>query len=211
MGRYASDSGGGDFKPAPEGTHLARCVELIDIGTHESEYQGKKVRRNQVIVRWELPHVLHDDGKPMLVSKFYTNSLSEKATLLADLTAWRGRKFTVQELNKFDLQTILGKPCQVTVVHNDNNKAKVTAVSGIPAGVTVPEAFNKPRAFWIEEWDGNDTAPPFSELPKGFQDLIKSSEEYKTAFVFPVGNEVAATKTVSRDPNVDTFDDDIPF
>jgi hypothetical protein len=36
-----SDTGGGDFEQAPAGTHMARCVRIIDIGTQFGEYQGK--------------------------------------------------------------------------------------------------------------------------------------------------------------------------
>lgn len=209
MGRHASDTGGGDFKQAPEGTHVARCVELIDIGTHEGEYQGTKTIRNQVIVRWELPNEtieIEGEPQPMLVSKFYTNSLSEKANLRADLTAWRGKAFTPEELMKFDLQNILSKPCLLTIVHNDKKKAKIEAVSGLPKGMTCPPAVNDSSAFWIEEWDGADDDPMFSELPKGFQKLIKESQEYHDMMT----NE-APPVTSGGTKHVDDFDDDIPF
>ena len=39
----------------------------------------------------------------------------------------------------FDLVNILGKPCMVTVAHNEKGKAKVIGVSGLPKGVTCPE------------------------------------------------------------------------
>ena len=206
MARFASDTGGGDFQPAPEGTHIARCVELIDIGTHHGEYQGSPTVRNQVIVRWELPHeTIEIDGKPqpMIGWKFYTNSLGEKANLRADLTAWRGRAFTPEELMKFDLQTILGKPCQVTIVHNDKKKAKVTAVSGLAKGTTCPPAANDPKAFWIEEWDGDTNAPPFADLPKGFRELILQSDEVK--------ERNNPDPEPPRGGKPADFDDDIPF
>lgn len=91
MSRYASDTGGGDFEQAPAGSHIARCVKLTDLGTQEGEYEGVKNTRNQVLCTWELPIELMDDGKPFLVSKFYTNSLVVKATLHRHLVSWRGR------------------------------------------------------------------------------------------------------------------------
>ena len=39
-----------------------------------------------------------DSGEPFLVWKRYTLSLGDKATLRAHLEAWRGRKFTADEL-----------------------------------------------------------------------------------------------------------------
>lgn len=201
MGRYSSDTGGGDFAPAPEGTHVARCVQIIDIGTHHSSYEGKPTIRNQIIVRWELPHELidTDDGQqPMLVSKFYTNSLGEKANLRKDLEAWRGKQFTPEELGSFDLETILGKPCIVSIVHNDKKKAKVTGVAGLTKGTTCPPAHNAPSTFWIDEWDDNK----FAGLPKGFQALVAESDEYRAAFTPPANG---GTRKVAD------LDDDIPF
>src|SRR4051812_4472100 len=119
MGRYAQDNGGGDFQSAPVGTHIARCIRLIDLGTQQGEWMGKPTHKNQVLVMWELPNEMmqtEDGDKPFIVSKFYTNSLGEKANLRKDLTTWRGRDFTDDELNKFDLQTILGAACMLSVV-----------------------------------------------------------------------------------------------
>src|SRR5262245_48255351 len=111
MGRYASDTGGGDFKPAPEGTHVARCIGIVDIGTHDNEYQGKKSKQNQIIIRWELPMEQmdgFDKPAPMIVSGWFTNSLGEKANLRKALEAWRSKVFSVEELKRFDLNNIVG-------------------------------------------------------------------------------------------------------
>ena len=188
MGRYAKDTGGSNFTPAPAGTHIARCFRLTDIGTHHSENQGKPNVRNQVIVEWELPNELMDVGeekKPATVSKFYTNSLSEKANLRKDLEAWRGRQFTEDELQKFDLMAILGKPCMVTVIHETKDgktRAKVTGVTAMPKGLACPPQVNPSSSFWLDDaWDDNK----FASLPEGFQKLITQSDEYKQAFSPP--------------------------
>jgi hypothetical protein len=204
MGRYASDTGGGDFTPAPEGTHVARCIQLIDIGTHHGEYQGAPTKRNQVIVRWELPNETVDTEKgpqPMLVSKFYTNSLGEKANLRKDLEAWRGRQFTVEELMKFDLESILDKPCLVTIAHNEKKKAVVKTVSGLVKGMTCPPAHNQTSTFWIDDWDDSK----FEALPEGFKKLIQESDEYKESLAPPDKASNGSAK------HVDPLDDDIPF
>jgi hypothetical protein len=204
MGRYAQETGGGDFKQAPQGTHFARCIKLVDIGTQHGEYQGEPTVRNQVIVQWELPNeTMEIDGqsKPLIVSKFYTNSLSEKANLRKDLESWRARAFTTEELMKFDLQKILGAPAMLTIVHNEKGKAQVKGVAALPKGTTIPEAFNKPDSFWIDEFDDNK----FTALPEGFRKLIVQSDEYKAAFTPP--------SEQSQEPKVpDGVDlDDIPF
>jgi hypothetical protein len=197
MGRFAQEgNGGGDFEAAPVGNHAARCIRIIDLGTQTGEYQGKTTRRNQVMVMWELPDEPMADGKPFTVSRFYTNSLHEKSTLRADLISWRGRDFTGEELQRFDLQSILGAPCLVNVVHSESGKAKVTSVAKLPKGMTISGAVNPPMAFWLDEFD----AEVFESLGKGLQAIIAKSPEYQSA--------------VSRQPEMATAgggDDDIPF
>ena len=77
MGRYTQETGG-TFKQPPADTHAARCYRLIDLGTHRGSYQGEPTVRNQVMVSWELPDALMDDGRPFVVSAFLTNSLNER-------------------------------------------------------------------------------------------------------------------------------------
>jgi hypothetical protein len=212
MGRYATDKGGGtDFKQAPAGTHIARCYSIVDIGTQHGEYLGEPTAREQIIIRWELPFETEEfDGqqKPLIVSKFYTNSLSEKANLRKDLENWRSRAFTEAELAKFDLESILGKPCTVSVVHNDKGKAKVTGVGAVPKGTTCPPLYNKPSAFWIEQYDDN----AFMALPKGFQDLISKSDEFKAAFAPPPPKKGEADESdLAQEQASRDADDDITF
>ncbi|MHA1379626.1 MAG: hypothetical protein ACTSRG_14730 [Candidatus Helarchaeota archaeon] len=47
-------------------------------------------------------------------------SLHAKATMRKFLESWRGKKFTKEELEGFDLQKILGKPCQLQIIHSDD-------------------------------------------------------------------------------------------
>src|SRR5688572_12525808 len=129
------DSGGGDFEQPPIGTHVARCVKMIDIGTQKGEYQGKATYKRQVIIGWELPNELMTTGefagKPFGVSKFYTASLSEKANLRADLKNWRGRDFTEEELAGFDAKNILEKPCMLSLTESDKGRIRVTGVMAL--------------------------------------------------------------------------------
>ena len=197
MGRYAKESGGGNFTPAPVGTHVARCIKIIDLGTQTSEYKGEVNIRNQILVMFELPNetIETDEGpKPFIASKFYTNSLNEKATLRQDLEAWRAKQFTEEELDGFDLMNILGKPCMISVVAKDGGGTKIGAVSAVPKGMEVPPQFNQEEAFWLDEF----SQAQFDALSEGIQNIIKKSPEYKAA----VKGE--------HDPMPD-LDNDIPF
>ena len=201
MGRYATDSGGGTFTPAPTGTHIARCYRIIDLGTQHGEYMGEPTRRSQILVSWELPDELisvGDNMVPVTASKFYTNTLGEKGNLRKDLANWRGRDFSTEELEKFDLENILGKPCLLTIVAKDNGKTKVASVSGLPKNTQCPPQVNPSSTFWLDEYD----EAKFEALPKGIKAIIEKSEEYPQA----VSGEV-----YQPPPPAQAFDDDIPF
>jgi hypothetical protein len=190
------DSGGGDFEQPPVGTHVARCVKVIDIGTQKGEYQGKATFKRQVIVGWELGELM-ESGAPFVVSKFYTASLSEKANLRADLKNWRGRDFTDEELSGFDAKNILGKPCMLSLTTNDKGKVRVTGVMALPKGTPVAEQKNESVYLSLEpgEFDGET----FEALSDGYRKMISVSPEYQ-----------ALTATPKRG-TIDDIDDDIPF
>lgn len=175
------DSGGGDFEQPPIGTHVARCVKLIDIGTQQGEYQGKATYKRQVIIGWELPNELMTEGeyagKPFTVSKFYTASLGEKANLRADLKNWRGRDFTDQELAGFDAKNILGKPCMLSLTTNEKGKVRVTGVMALPKGTNVPDQINATVFFSLEPQDFSNES--FEALSDGIKKMIKVSPEYQ--------------------------------
>lgn len=209
---------GGNFEQVAPGTYTARCVRLIDIGTQTSEYQGKANSRRQVVIAWELPDALMEDGdsagKPFLVSSFYTASLGEKANLRHDLVSWRGREFSEEELSGFDLVNILGKPCMLSIVQNEKGKSIIKGVMALPKGSAVGAQINTSLYFSLDEF--NPTI--FETLPKFYKERIAASPEY--------GRVLAKAKELERehDRNMecearnnqgardeDDFNDPLPF
>ena len=215
MGRFTSDNGGG-FTPAPEGTHVARCIRLIDLGTQHGEYLGQASVRNQVMVIWELPNTkMPSDGLPFTISGFYTNSLNEKANLRKSLESWRGRKFTADELKKFDLESVLGKTCMLQVIHNENGRAKIQSIMALPAGTVVPKQVNPSQAFWIE----GATQELFDNLSDGIKAIIEKSDEWQArkkkpatapAAAVPASNEAEAAPEPAPDVQEIT-EEAVPF
>ena len=131
-----NSSGSTDFKLPPPGSFLARLYRIIDIGTQTTEWMGKKKMQRKIICMFELHGednegnpLAMDDGKPLVVSKRYTLSLDEKATLRKDLEAWRGKEFTQAELDGFNLEVLLGKFCMVAITHSDYNDKKYATAS----------------------------------------------------------------------------------
>ncbi len=180
MGLTARDKGGTDFQPIPEDLHLAICYGIFDIGTQFNEKWDKS--SHQVILVWELPDCRGEferDGKrvnlPRAISKTYTLSLHEKATLRKDLESWRGKKFSEDELKGFDLKKLLGAACQIQVLHNkigDKLFTNIATITKAPAG-TKPYPENAPTFFSFE--DGMEIP---ASTPKWIADKIRASEEF---------------------------------
>lgn len=149
-----TDTGGKEFEQAPAGNHVGRCVGMIDIGTQQGEYLGKTTHARKIVLRFELPNELISEGefagKPFIVSKFYTASIGEKANLRKDLEAWRGRAFTPEELMGFESRNLLDKPCMVNVTHTEKGKAKISGITPIPKGMTVPGRVHDLLYFSLE-------------------------------------------------------------
>lgn len=205
------DTGKGDFKQPPEDTHVAICIRLIDLGTQEEEYQGKVTRKEQLMVGWELPNALMDDGRPFMVSRIYTKSLNEKANLRSDLENWRGRDFTEEELKGFDERKLLGKACLLQVKHNKNGKAKVVAVMKLPGGTEPPTPKNELMHFSLEPTLFSQAV--FEKLTEWTRDKIRVSPEWKALQRAPGGSEERAPLdgSASSGDSVREMEEDIPF
>lgn len=175
---------GGEFVIAPEGTHIAICSGVIDLGTHAGEYMGKPRNRRMVRIVWELPDELLEGGggeaTPMTVAKHYTLSLSEKAALRHDLESWRGRAFTPEECAGFDIAKLAGVPCLLTVVHEkkaDKTYANIKTVSKVPKGTAVKQPFSQVVVYSVDE--GRNAI--FKAFPEWLQKKIGECAEFNTA------------------------------
>ena len=121
------------FTPAPEGLHQAVCVDFLDLGEMETPW-GKKPKCR---IYWQVDATMPETGERFLVTNTYTASLNEKATLRHHLEAWRGRKFTEQELQGFDTENLIGANCQIQVIHVASKKDPAQKFANIQAIVPV--------------------------------------------------------------------------
>jgi hypothetical protein len=126
----ASSDSGKTFEPAPVGVHLAVCVDVVDLGWLEVEWQGVKKSQHKINVAWQINET-RNDGKPFLVVKRYTLSLHEKSNLSHDMEGWRQKKFTEAERRGWDVESIIGKGCLLNVTHNESAGKTYANVAGI--------------------------------------------------------------------------------
>ena len=202
------------------GTHIARCVQMIHVGTIKEQFEDKDIIKNVVRVTFEIPGVTHtfDESKgaePRLLSKEFTLSLNPKATLRKFLDTWRGKPFTPEQANKFDVSTLIGVPCMLSIGKKTSAKNKeyntIDSAIAVPNGVPVPDAFNQ-----LVEINFDNIAEHFKIIPNYIVDKIKTTPEYQQCgFTFPDSGE-NSTENVSTDENTSTEQkapetDEMPF
>jgi hypothetical protein len=164
---------GGNFIPAPEGLHRAVCVDVVDLGMVDGQW-GKK---HKCRVMWELDCKM-DDGKRFVVGKQYTLSLHEKSGLHKDLKAWRGVAFTPDELKGFDVEKVIGAPCQLLIGHvekDGNVYANISAITKadpkaklLPSGTYIRAKDREGAPTVIEEDTETDSDTETGEEPVPF-------------------------------------------
>jgi len=207
----------GDFKPVPAGLHLARCYRIIDLGTQRSEYEGQEKHQRKIMLGWEL-HGKDDEGNelvtergdPLAIFKNYTLSWSEKANLRIDLQNWRNKPFTDTEMRRFDIQTILGAWCMLTVIPRPGKNGKmysnVKGVAPVPSVIKsagLPPAINPNQVFRIAEPDFE----LFETFGKGLKAMIEESPEWQAL----QGRKTAPKPDKAPSSGFDDMEDDLPF
>ena len=116
---------GGDFKPHVEGIHNAVCVDVINLGLVETEFQGQRRLVNKVRIVFETEQRT-EDGRNCTISKTYTASLHPKAKLTEGLGKWRGRPVMPGE--SIDLDKLIGA-CATLVISHQTSLAGRTYAS----------------------------------------------------------------------------------
>jgi len=211
MSLIAKANEGGSFTPVPAGMHLARCYKIVDLGSQKSEYMGQVKIQHKVMLQFEVwsedeqgKPTVTQKGEPLSISKNYTLTLAEKASLRADLKTWRGRDFTVDELRGFELKNVLGVWAMLSVTRDAGRDGKeytnVQAIMPVPSHLKkagLPEPHNTPAMYSIEDHD----AAIFETLSENVKKKIMASPEFQSrGAAAPF-----ATSAVVED------DDDIPF
>lgn len=202
---------GSGFTPVPPGMHLARCYRIVDLGTQKSEYMGTVKYLPKVMLQFEV-HSEDEDGnalvtannEPMTISSTYTVSLAEKASLRRDLQTWRGRDFTADELQGFELEKILGQWAMISVTKTKRDEGReytnIANINPVPANIKkagLPEGHNPAQMFTI----ANADMALYETFSDNLRAKIASSPEWESRTV----------THRSESLKDDSLDDDIPF
>ena len=216
---------GVEFEQVPEGTYVARCFRVIDLGTQETSYMGEPKKQKKVMLSWEIlglpgggdppKFTIEEDGKQVekvfTVHKRYTASLNENSHLFKDLTSWRGKKFTQEELLGFDLKNVLGTYCMLQVVHEESGDRTFANVNAIMKTTEKPEPVLENVHFDLDEPDHN----VYEALSDSIKQTIAKSPEWnnqgKTDDAAKPDDKPAKPQTKEEIEKEEASLDDIPF
>lgn len=211
MSMIASDNGGQIIAKLEGGVYTAISSAIIDLGNQTSEKFQKTQRKFMML--WNIVgEVIEVNGEnlPRTMSKEYSFSLNEKSTLRKDLQAWRGKIFTEEELQGFNLLNILNKPCQLQILLEEKNGKQynnIASIMALPKGSQIEELSNTYH-FDIED---EETYINWERIPNWIQERIKKADNYIDStlekYVLEYENNVKEVKTDSEL----SADDDLPF
>jgi hypothetical protein len=180
---------------------------MIDLGTHKETFEGQEKTARKVRIEFELPleTKVFKEGepeKPFSIGKEFTLSLHEKAKMRKYLESWRGKPFTEQEANGFDISKLIGAPCMVNVVHGVSKSGKayadIASITPVAKGMTCPPQVNASFMFSLETFE----QAKYDALPEWLKNKVTESQEYKRM------NDAYPTTSA---PTPVVTDDDLPF
>lgn len=220
MSMIVKENGGVEIPRLEEGVYTAYSNMLIDLGVQRSEKfktDTRKFRIVWIIIGEEID--LNGEKLPRTISKEYSFSLGEKSSLRKDLQAWRGKAFTAEELQGFNLVNILNKACQLQIILEEKDGKQYNNIAGImalPKGMSV----EVPKTGIVFDTENPETWVEYEKVPKFMQEKIQQaigiSEDLKQVIAdyeqFKANNEQQAENTNSVEDNeIIAPDDDLPF
>lgn len=190
-------SAGATFEPLEAGVHPVVCDWIVDLGLQQPlNPQYKTVYK--VLLGFQVPGELRDDGDPQRLFMTVTNSMHKKAVLRKLIENWFGKSFPSDAAAEgFDLKQLLGKVGYANVSHTERNEktyANIAALMPLPKGMPAPELVGD-TLYYSEAGD---------------QPLAERSEAYKLLPEW-VRNKIDTQVRAEDLKSDESVDDDIPF
>jgi len=116
---------GGNFQPCPEYSGRAVCVDITPLKAYETQYGTKQ--KFKIAFELDMIDQSRNPVQPWVVMTApMTASLHEKAGLTKFLKDWHGRALTPAETTGLDLDTLIGRPATVVIVHEQSQDGTKT-------------------------------------------------------------------------------------
>lgn len=153
----AQNTGGeSKFKPHPEGTFAATCVDVIDLGKKVDQWAGKPKIQAKCALVFVSGKINPETQEPHDVSIEFTVSMGDKANLRRFLESWRGKKYTEEQAKiGVPLHKLANQPGMITVEHHESKSGrkygKILTISPLPEGYPTPPVPTYQRGkFWAD-------------------------------------------------------------
>lgn len=178
------------FEGVPAGTHLATCYQLIHIGTINEPYQGQPREISKIRLTFEFPHETRtfkegESEKPLVLSEEYTLSMGERANLRKFINGMLGKNMSDEEAYAFDVESLVGKSCLLTVIEKPNSKGvaypRITTAAPLMKGMEKPEQANPSAILTYQKWDNAF----FDRLPEFIRKKMEGSREFEEMMTRP--------------------------
>lgn len=179
--------------PRPQvapGTHVATLYRIMNLGTRFQMFEGKTKEYPDKVIRltFEFPDSLHKfekDGEekelPLVIDKELNLTMGPKSKLRPLVEGMIGVQLKDEEAYAFDLESLLGKSCLVTVAHKEskgNMYANIISTAPLMKGMVPPKQVNPSQVFDINTC----TKEEYEALPDFLKEKVNVSDEYKKRF-----------------------------
>ena len=145
------------YEKVDAGTWLARCYSIVDLGLIEVNFNKNDDKENKPTLKrfvefgFEVPDQTFEDPEkgilPKTIFRKFTQSLYEKAHLRLNIESWLSKKLLPGQEWSFDIESLLGKPCLISVIEKDSGWRDIATISAVPEGMPVPELYNRNILF----------------------------------------------------------------
>jgi hypothetical protein len=215
IAQQTNNGGGGQTVSA--GTHVARCYQIIHIGTVPDNYQGQDRLVDKVRLVFELPLELADFGKgqqPFSIGRDFTLSMHEKSGLRDFVQNWLGESLSDSDAANFNVGTMIGKEAMVSVMHRTANTGRTYAdlkgASPLVKGMTCPPQINE---TFVLDFENEDFDVQFRKLPEWLQNKVSSSQQFSDRLDRAADQMNKAKAMLEQSGLVQSTDDtdDMPF
>jgi hypothetical protein len=211
-----SVKGGKDFELVPPGVHFAILTKIVHVGV-QAAYNPKYPDKDEVWLEFEIPDVRvkwtkngEEKEGPAIMRQKFALSMHEKSNLRPFIEGWRGKPLTDEEAGEFELPTMLGKVCQLSVAHKPSSDGKKTYANISGAFGIIKEQRDAIVANPARAKPSTDlfafsvNSEPFDQA--GYDQLPEWQRKLVDQRIVVQPKNVAATVGGKED-----FDDNIPF
>lgn len=176
-----------EFKLAREGQHTAIINRYIKAGVHRvTGYQGAPDKDvDQLILNWELTddHLDEEKTQPFWIRTFGVGAINDYDTEKSKKTNFFSSMFSDYDYTKKNASEYLGKPCILTIVHNEGKGKHAGKVFANFKSVSMYPDILPPLEYTPSQplvlFDFYNPTPESWEMLKPFeQDFVKEAVNY---------------------------------